>query len=493
MGGNYAKDMFRQLENALLKIDELNQKVDRIEAETANKYLQIIYEKEQEITRLRAENAELKERIVKLEAEVDRLRKQLNNNSDNSSSPPSNDQKANRPNTFNSREPGKRRSGGQESHRGYHLDKAEIRRKIEDGVMSHKVVEHGTPSLRYVSKFIVDIRVDTVAFEHRFYEDDVGKIDIPKEFYPDVQYGNELKTLTAMLIGQGIVASNRVVELIDELSGNVIKLSEGSVYNWIAEFDAKAVPAISDIKAKILNGPVMGVDETGSRCDKKNMFFRNYSNDEYVLYTLNPTKGKSAIEADGILPAYIGTLVHDHNTVNYNYGYRNAECNVHIIRYLKANTEHTQNMWSEDMIDFLTGLNRAKKTAIAFGLGGFEAADVGVYRQRYDEIIVAGYASVGNTKSRVYQKDEKNLLNRMKKYKDNHLLFAVDFGVPFDNNLSERDLRIVKTKTKVSGCFRSLEGGRRFANLMSIVKSAIKQNLSPYKAVKGIFAAPVHC
>jgi len=71
-------------------------------------------------------------------------------------------------------------------------------------------------------------------------------------------------------------------------------------------------------------------------------------------------------------------------------------------------------------------------------------------------------------------------LNRLKKYRDNHLLFAADFAVLFDNNLSERDLRLLKTKTKVSGCFRSLDGAKNFATLMSVIKTATKQNTSPY-------------
>lgn len=489
MAGNYSRDMFRQLEDTLHKLDTLDNKVNRIEAETTNKYLKIIYEKEQEITRLRTENAEMQERIAKLEAEIDRLRKQLNNDSSNSSSPPSSDQKPNRPNTYNNREKSDKKSGGQKNHKGYHLSKAEVQRGIAEGRLKHKIVEHGSSggNRRYISKYIIDIKMETIAIEHRFYEDTTGKINIPEAFRSEVQYGNEIKTLSTTLIGQGIVASNRIVELIKELSANTIRLSEGSIYNWQSEFDRKVAPIIEEIKTKILNSPVMNVDETGTRCEEKNMFFRNYSDDKHVLYTLNPTRGKIAVEADGVLPIYIGTLVHDHNTINYNYGTANAECNVHIIRYLKANYENTLNIWSADMIDFLVNLNQTKKLAINFGLERFETADIEDYKKRYDEIITAGFASLDNTKSRVYKKDEKRLLNRMKKYKDAHLLFIDDFAVPFDNNLSERDLRIVKTKNKVSGCFRTLAGGRRYANLMSITKTAIKQCFSPFKAIRGVF------
>ena len=46
---------------------------------------------------------------------------------------------------------------------------------------------------------------------------------------------------------------------------------------------------------------------------------------------------------------------------------------------------------------------------------------------------------------------------------------------------------MIKTKGKVSGCFRSLAGARIFAVLMSVIKTAIKQNVSPHVAVRSVF------
>jgi hypothetical protein len=231
----------------------------------------------------------------------------------------------------------------------------------------------------------------------------------------------------------------------------------------------------------------MHIDETGARVNAKNMFFRNYSDEKRVLYTANPTRGKRAIADDDVLPRFVGILIHDHNTVNYNYGTGHGECNVHLIRYLRANSENTRHHWSDDMIGFLLSVKRAKESAEGFGASGFEQADAEKYRQRYDEIVEAGFEVLETAKSGFYQKEERKLLNRLKKYKDNHLLFASDFAVPFDNNLSERDLRTVKTKAKVSGCFRSLQGAVIFADLMSLIKTAIKQGISPHVAVRSVF------
>jgi transposase len=139
-------------------------------------------------------------------------------------------------------------------------------------------------------------------------------------------------------------------------------------------------------------------------------------------------------------------------------------------------------------------LKKSKELAIAFGATGFEQDDLERYRKRYDDIVIGGFEDFKNRNSQFYETEEKRLLNRLKKYRDNHLLFATDFAaclparqVPFDNNLSERDLRMVKTKGKVSGCFRSLSGAKIFADLMSVIKSAIKQKLAPHQVLRDIF------
>ena len=50
-----------------------------------------------------------------------------------------------------------------------------------------------------------------------------------------------------------------------------------------------------------------------------------------------------------------------------------------------------------------------------------------------------------NTHHKYAKERRKALLKRMEKYRENHLLFLHDFTVPFDNNMSERDLRKAKT------------------------------------------------
>ena len=76
-------------------------------------------------------------------------------------------------------------------------------------------------------------------------------------------------------------------------------------------------------------------------------------------------------------------------------------------------------------------------------------------------------------------------------YRDGVLRFIEDILVPFDNNLAERDIRMMKVKMKVSGCFRSEEGAKTFCIVRSFLSTCRKQNRNPFEAktdaVNGIF------
>ena len=85
------------------------------------------------------------------------------------------------------------------------------------------------------------------------------------------------------------------------------------------------------------------------------------------------------------------------------------------------------------------------------------------------------------------RKDEKTLLNRMKKYSHNHLLFLHDFSVPFDDNISERDLRKAKNRQKMAGGFRKDSGHEMYCCIMTMIETLKKRNMSIMENIKKLF------
>lgn len=266
-----------------------------------------------------------------------------------------------------------------------------------------------------------------------------------------------------------------------------MNISTGTIVNFTKEINNKSSYLIEKIKNEVLNSKLMHTDATTARCENKNMCIRTYSTENSTLLVASKAKSKKCIEEAGILSTYTGDLVHDHETVMYNYGNRNIECNVHISRYLKGNYENSQNKWSIKMRSFLCSLNDYRKNLKSKGIEKIEAEKLEAYSQRYDEILEEGFKENKKTKGKYLKKEEQKLLNRLKKYKGNHIMFLYDFYVPFDNNLAERDLRNIKSKQKISGHFNSFEGLEIYTNIKSIIGTLKKRNKNFYQVIFNIY------
>ena len=486
----YMSDMYKQLQEIMQKCDSLSHEVKTIKRDTEKKYKaeikNIKEEHKKEVNSLKSEIKTLREENKKLNNEVDRLKSQINKDSDNSSSPPSSDIKPNRK-IPNNRKSTNNKVGGQTGHKGYYLSKKEVVEKIRNNVFEHKIIDIGKKSDKYISKYILDIKVNVIAKEYRFYQDENGKYNIPKEFKVDVQYGPEIKTLCSTLNTEGIVAINKLTDFVSSISHGKLKISNGSIVNFIKELAVKSKSIMKNFEEEILNALLIHTDATTTRCDNKNMCVRNYSTDKYTLLKATNGKSKKYIDESGILPKYVGALSHDHETLMYNYGKKHAECNVHILRYLTGNYDNTSNNWCKDLSSFLCSLNEYKKELLSKNITSISMQNLEKYSLRYDEIIKKGFEENKKITSKYYAKEERKLLNRLKKYKENHLIFIYDFSMPFDNNLSERELRHVKCKQKISGFFKSKEGLQNYLDIKSLIITCKKQCLDYYTIISNIY------
>ena len=303
---------------------------------------------------------------------------------------------------------------------------------------------------------------------------------IPEENRSAVIYGPNIRAIAVDLYSEGGMSNDRIAEFINALGGGWLRLSEGSVYNFCREFSGNASATVTSLEEGLLDSSVVMTDATTSTVDGAQHYIRNFSVWDTVVYRAIRSKSLNALESLSFLARFAGCLVHDHETALYHFGTRQGECNVHVIWYLKKNTEDTGYRWSRKMASFLCVMNRARKEAIKQEVLSFGEEALLRYESRYAEILGKGRRENQETCHRYAKKNENALLYRLEKYKENHFLFLHDFAVPFDDNMSERDLRKVKNREKMAGGFRKESGMEMYCNILTIVETLKRRKMQLY-------------
>lgn len=478
MAGNYQRGMYNQLTEVMARLDAV---------EKENKH-EVILLKE-EISDLKKENLQLRKENRLLRDDNARMKSIIDNNSSNTSNPPSTDQKCGRPaNTYNSRETTNRKAGGQKGHKGTTLTKAEVEEKIKSGTCRHQIKHLGNPAGKvYVTKYVVDLDIAPLITEIRIYADEHGRFDIPDEYRSDVVYGTNVKAMSAYLYSEGVMSNDRIAAFLNATSNDELGLSDGSVYHFCKSFSEKAKISIAHLEEELLNHAVVATDATVVTVNGEQNYIRNFSIDKTVLYRAMKEKTIDAMRKVSFLKKFTGILVHDHETALYHFGTDHAECNVHIIRYLRKNTEDTEHRWSDQMISLLCEMNRTRKSIIEQRLTAFPEPTVVKYEKKYLELISLGRKENKNTKHKYAKDDEQKLLNRMEKYMHNHLLFLHNFAVYFDDNISERDLRKAKNRQKMAGGFRKDSGHEMYCSILTIIETLKRRKMAILENIRLLF------
>ena len=507
----YQKNLRLNNEQKSLKLENLNLKYE-LEYKSKSFDKKLKYEVEKAVVSLKEQNDILKNKLNDAYKEIERLRAQINNetnvdnkyitdkleskinkNSSNSGIPTSKEIKKVKTgtNTYNHRKKSNTTNGGQYGHKGETLTKEKLQAKIKDNNIPVKQVIHyikGTSKQPDTIKYKIGMQVNLCVEKHIFKHRKKSKDILPKEYYSDVTYNDDLKALVTTLGNYYSLGYNKVKELLYDFSNGIIDISEGTIDNIYDDFSYKSYSTINNITNNILNGKYQHTDETTTSESGKETYYRGYANINNVLYKYHYNKGDAPINDDNILTNYFGTIISDHDVGIFKYGNNNQDCIIHIGRYC---IEESQNIpeteWQMIFYRFLLKLDRERKILLKFNKTSFTKEEIQLIEKEYDEILEN--AEIQNKKiSSTYWKEKANtLLRRFKKYKNTILFFIHDFTIPCENNFMERCLRMIKGKTKVSGGFRSKKGGERFGNIMSIIKTAKLRKLNPLTCIKEIY------
>lgn len=312
--------------------------------------------------------------------------------------------------------------------------------------------------------------------------------NIPNKIKEENQYGNKVQAHALSLTNIGNVPINKTRRIISGLTSDEINLSEG----YISKLQKRASNLLEDyiktLKEYIYTLDILHWDDTVIFINGKQACLRGYCNNNVILYTAHEQKNKKGLDEDNILNKLSSTtrVVHDHNKVNYNseYIYVNVECCIHLERDLeKVKLNIEESTWSKKLKELFTSYNKKRNEYLSNNIERFSLEETNEFMIKFDEYILLGIEENKKHGKSHYYTNEKTLLSRLIKYRDNYTYWLYDFEIPYTNNEAERGLRGVKTKMKVSGQFRNVQNAKYYANIKSYIETCHKNGINEIEAL----------
>jgi len=439
--------------------------------------------KEEYILELEARNAELEQRVKILEEKIETLlialqRKVVKKDSHNSSNPPSQDKYKPKKNRSLRKMTG-RKTGGQIGHKGHTLKQKSEPDKYID-LKSDYCKKCGS-SLFASNQYLLSKRqvveippIEPIYIEYRQHActclcGHEQKADYPKNVNAPIQYGGSVIALVCYLNVFQYVPYARLKGMFTSVFG--LPLSEGSIENLLNKGARKAIPVYNAILEQIKSANYIGSDETGAKVNGKKWWIWVWQNFQNTFITASDNRGFATVEKrfpDGLQNATIGS---DRWAAQLKISSKNKQlCFPHLQRDLIFLEETEKNSWA---IHFKNLLKRALK------LRKIIEDRNQAYQKDHREIYKLEQ-QLNRLLARCINKNKfpKTFAFQRSMIKNRNYLFPClyDLEVPPDNNASERAIRNIKVKQKISGQFKS--GQDTFCILRSIIDTFKKRNLN---------------
>jgi transposase len=433
---------------------------------------------------------------------VQTLQDQLAKDSHNSSQPPSSDglKKAR---TRSLRQKGRRPKGGQPGHQGDTLKMVAEPDHVE--VHPVQACPHCQTDLTAIEAIGYEKRqvfdVPPVRLEVTEHQAEIKPCPgcgaqvkglFPAHVSQPTQYGPRLKAQASYLNNYHFIPLARTAELLTDFYGQAP--SEAVVIEANQHLVEQTQPTLERIKQQLLAADVAHFDESGVRVEGKLHWLHGASTPDLTYYHVHRQRGQAGMAAGGILPAFQGGAVHDHWSPYLKFNTcRHYFCNAHHLRERQFIVDQYHQSWAADMAHLLLDI-KAEVEATPTPAMTLPPDRLAYYETHYDMLLAQGRAAnptpdqlPPKKRGRPKQSPPQNLLDRLQKHKSGLLAFMYDFRVPFDNNLAERDVRMVKVKLKVSGSFRTFSGAETFCAIRSYISTVRKQGHHVLEAIHDAF------
>jgi len=306
-----------------------------------------------------------------------------------------------------------------------------------------------------------------------------------------VSFSPQVRAVVVYLLARQHIPVERVQETMADLYG--LSVSKGAINSFYTDASRRLAPFIAALVALLRTLGVLHADETTDRVGTDTCWMHVLSTRTYTFIHASMTRGADAISEMGVLANYTGVVIHDRLALYWKFKKaRHGLCGAHLLRDLEeVGAVASQREWASGLARLLLAINKACDQARLAGHLRLAPTLVRDFTARYDTHVADSLAAnpdpASGRKRNYYERKSYNLATAFATHKKPILRFMNDLDTPLTNNQAERDLRPGKIHRKVSGCFRTLAGAQRHADVRSYLSTTRKNNIPAITALTDLF------